>query len=266
MRRRHDRTSSTASDRVAPPASRASTPWVSVAAGAGAVTLVVAVAGMVGAATGGGEAVVVADVEGGGAVVEAGVPAVTPRPDEPRPEVTRIPPPDERTDDAADDERPAPAPRPSSGATTGPDAEPTAPRGSGAAPSPTTPAAPTTEAPAPQPTDEAPAEEPDPVSVSWVQERLRAHGAGVEVTGTWDDATVAALRAFQQEHGLSGDGSVTAATAEALAAAPGSVGGAGESGPAEPTPTPSDDRTAGTSPRPTPSGSEPAGETTAPTS
>ena len=90
MRRRHDRSGPAERDRTAPlqrPARRTATPWVTVAAGAGAVTLVVAVAGMVGAATGGGEAVVVGGVSAeGGANGEDTVPAVTPRPDTPRPE------------------------------------------------------------------------------------------------------------------------------------------------------------------------------------
>uniref|UniRef100_UPI00259AA889 hypothetical protein n=1 Tax=uncultured Cellulosimicrobium sp. TaxID=307826 RepID=UPI00259AA889 len=79
MRRRHDRSGPAERDRTAPlqrPARRTATPWVTVAAGAGAVTLVVAVAGMVGAATGGGEAVVVGGVSAeGGANGEDTVPA-----------------------------------------------------------------------------------------------------------------------------------------------------------------------------------------------
>ena len=54
MRRRQGSTGSPEDGRVAPTTPverRAATPWVTVAAGAGAVTLVVAVAGMVGAAT-----------------------------------------------------------------------------------------------------------------------------------------------------------------------------------------------------------------------
>src|SRR5690606_1801461 len=65
VRRRHDRTSTTATDRVALPASPASTPWVSVAAGAGAVTLVVALAGTGAAAPAGGQGAVVAAGPGG---------------------------------------------------------------------------------------------------------------------------------------------------------------------------------------------------------
>ncbi|QJW37969.1 peptidoglycan-binding domain-containing protein [Cellulosimicrobium protaetiae] len=246
MRRRHDRTDAPASDVPAPlprAGSRAATPWVTVAAGAGAVTLVVAVAGMVGAATGVGESVVVGVSADGGALVEDGVPAVTPRPEAPRPEVTRIPPPDRAgaTDDPAGTD---PEPEPP----TGTGGEPPA-SASGPDPAPTTtePAtAPTTPAPAVTPAEPAPTSDPDPASVTWVQERLRVHGADVEVTGTLDDATVAALRAFQQAHGLAGDGAVTAATAEALAAAPGTGSeestDPGGTSPAEPTPTPSTDR------------------------
>jgi hypothetical protein len=228
---------------------RAATPWVTVAAGAGAVTLVVAVAGMVGAATGGGEAVVVGASADGGTAVEDGVPAVTPRPDAPRPEVTRIPPPD-HTHDPADGADPAttPVPRRSAGGT---DAPPPS-----AAPAPTTEpsAAPSGTAPEPAPTTPAPTTQPDEASVSWVQERLRVHGADVAVTGTLDEATRAALRAFQEANGLPGDGAVTAATAEALAAAP--EGGDEEStdpggtAPTEPAPPSSTDRPSGTVPGP----------------
>ncbi len=241
MRRRHDSSGTPEGRSVAPPpaAHRTATPWVTVAAGAGAVTLVVAVAGMVGAATGGGEAVVVGASADAGTAVEDGVPAVTPRPDASRPEVTRIPPPDHAHDPAeGTDAGAAPAPRPSSGGTgtppasAGPGAEPTT------SPSPT----PGTTAPEPAPTTPAPTA--DPASVSWVQERLRVHGADIEVTGTMDDATGAALRAFQQAHGLPGDGTVTAATAEALAAAPSDEdeeptdpGGAAPTEPAPPSPT-----------------------------
>lgn len=269
MRRRHGQTGSPEDGRVAPTTSverRAATPWVTVAAGAGAVTLVVAVAGMVGAATGGGEAVVVGASADGGTAVEDGVPAVTPRPDAPRPEVTRIPPPD-HTHDRADGADPAttPAPRPSAGGT---DAPP-----SSADPAPTTEpsAAPSGTPPEPAPTTPAPTTEPDEAAVSWVQERLRVHGADVAVTGTLDEATRAALRAFQEAHGLPGDGgAVTAATAEALAAA--LEGGDEEStdpggtDPTEPAPPSSTDRPSGTVPGPTPSTGDQAGATLAPAS
>jgi peptidoglycan hydrolase-like protein with peptidoglycan-binding domain len=262
VRRRHGPTGSPEDGRVAPTTSvegRAATPWVSVAAGAGAVTLVVAVAGMVGAATGGGEAVVVGASADGGTTVEDGVPAVTPRPDEPHPEVTRIPPP--APTDPADGTDPAttPAPRPSSGGT---DTPPSA-----AGPAPTTqPSA----APEPAPTTPAPAAEPDTASVSWVQERLRAHGADVEVTGALDEATRDALRAFQEANGLPVDGAVSAATAEALAAAP--EGGDEEStdpggtAPTAPAPPSSTDRPSGAVPGPTPSTGEQAEATLAPAS
>ncbi|KON74824.1 hypothetical protein M768_02495 [Cellulosimicrobium cellulans F16] len=268
MRRRHGLTGSPEDGRVAPTTSverRAATPWVTVAAGAGAVTLVVAVAGMVGAATGGGEAVVVGASADGGTAVEDGVPAVTPRPDAPRPEVTRIPPPDQ-THDPADGADPAttPAPRPSVDET---DAPP-----SSADPAPTTEpsAAPSGTAPEPAPTTPAPTTELDAASVSWVQERLRVHGADVAVTGTLDEATRAALRAFQEANGLPGDGAVTAATAEALAAAP--DGGDEESAdpggtaPTEPAPPSATDRPSGTVPGPTPSTEDEAEATLAPTS
>ena len=247
MRRRHDSSGTPDGGRVTPPrdAHRAATPWVTVAAGAGAVTLVVAVAGMVGAATGGGEAVVVGASADAGNAVEDGVPAVTPRPDAPRPEVTRIPPPD-HAHDPADGADPAttPAPRPSPGGTGTP------PTVADPGPAPTTEpsAAPGTAAPEPTPTTPAPTA--DPASVTWVQERLRVHGADVAVTGTLDDATRAALRAFQQAHGLPGDGAVTAATAEALAAAPAGGGEAptdpGGTAPTEPAPpSPTDKPSAG---------------------
>ncbi|UKJ63561.1 peptidoglycan-binding protein [Cellulosimicrobium cellulans] len=270
MRRRHGPTGSPEDGRVAPTTPverRAATPWVTVAAGAGAVTLVVAVAGMVGAATGGGEAVVVGVSAGAGNAVEDGVPVVTPRPDAPRPEVTRIPPPD-HTHDPADGADPAstPAPRPSAGGT---DAPPPS-----AEPAPTTepPAAPSGTAPEPAPTTPAPTTEPDEASVTWVQERLRVHGADVAVTGTLDEATRAALRAFQEANGLPGDGAgaVTAATAEALAAAP--EGGGEEStdpggtAPTEPAPPSSTDRPSGTVPGPTPSTADQVEATLAPVS
>lgn len=262
MRRRHDRSGPAERDRTAPlqrPARRTATPWVTVAAGAGAVTLVVAVAGMVGAATGGGEAVVVGGVSAeGGANGEDTVPAVTPRPDTPRPEVTRIPPPD-AADGTSDDARPAPSPRPSASG----QGEQAAP----GAPSPTTePApAPTASEPTPAPTEPAPTPSPttDPGtgSVSWVQERLRVHGADVAVTGTMDDATRTALRSFQKAHGLTPDGTVTAATAEALRAAPPDAEdptGPGPTPPAEPAPTPSTDRPSVAVPGPSSSADEPA--------
>lgn len=238
---------------------RAAMPWVTVAAGAGAVTLVLAAAGMVGAATGGGEAVVVEGVTADGSSgVESGLPDVTPRPDTPRPEVTRVPPPDD-ADSGTTPSRP-----PASSAPVAPTGPPTttAPE---TAPDPTTTPSPTT--PAPSPTTPAPTTDPEQESVSWVQERLRAHGATIEVTGTLDDATVAALRAFQQAHGLTADGSVTAATAEALAVAPGSGddGSAGGTTPAEPTPTPSTDRPSTGTPGST-TGDPGASGTAAPTS
>jgi hypothetical protein len=198
------------------------------------VTLVVAVAGMVGAATGGGEAVVVTGSTAEGlAETETGVPAVTPRQDAPRPTVTRIPAPgtttdrperDETTDEADGGAAAAPAPGPSA---------PSAPSAPGtAAPAPST--SPTT--PVPDPT-QAPTGDAD---ATWVQERLVVHGATVDVTGVLDDSTVAALRAFQEAHGLAVTGSVTAEVAAALAAAPdgdGEESGEGPGGPAEPTPT-----------------------------
>ncbi|MFE6234566.1 peptidoglycan-binding protein [Cellulosimicrobium sp. NPDC057862] len=267
MRRRHGSTGSPEDGRVAPTTPverRAATPWVTVAAGAGAVTLVVAVAGMVGAATGGGEALVVGASADGGTTVEDGVPAVTPRPDVPRPEVTRIPPP---AADPADGAGPATtqAPRPSAGGTDTPLAS--------ADPAPTTEpsaAAPSGTAPEPAPTTPAPTTEPDAASVSWVQERLRVHGADVAVTGTLDEATRAALRAFQEANGLPGDGAVTAATAEALAAAP--EGGGEESTdpggttPTEPAPPSPTDRPSGAVPGPTPSTGDQAEATLAPAS
>ncbi|MFF2269211.1 peptidoglycan-binding protein [Cellulosimicrobium cellulans] len=268
MRRRHGSTGSPEDDRVAPTRSverRATTPWVTVAAGAGAVTLVVAVAGMVGAATGGGEALVVGASADGGTAVEDGVPAVTPRPDVPRPEVTRIPPPD-HTHDPADGGDPAttPAPRPSA---EGPDAPPSS---ADAAPTTEPSAAPSGTAPQPTPTTPAPTTEPDAASVSWVQERLRVHGADVAVTGTLDEATRAALRAFQEANGLPGDGAVTAATAEALADAPESGDeestDPGGTAPTEPAPPSSTDRPSGAVPGPTPSTGDQAEATLAPAS
>lgn len=265
MRRRHGSTGFPEDGRVAPAtpgARRAATPWVTVAAGAGAVTLVVAVAGMVGAATGGGEAVVVGASADGGTAVEDGVPAVTPRPDAPRPEVTRIPPP---AADPADGAGPAttPAPRPSAGGTDTPPAS--------ADPAQTTEpsaAAPSGTAPEPAPTTTAPTTEPDEASVSWVQERLRVHGADVAVTGTPDEATRAALRAFQEANGLPGDGAVTRATAEALAAAPeGDDEESTDPGGTAPTePAPPSDRPSGTVPGPTPSTGDQAEATLAPAS
>jgi hypothetical protein len=239
----------TGRSRAATTGHRSSLPWVSVVAGAGAVTLVVAVAGMVGAVTGGGEAVVVSgNATEGLAETESGVPSVTPRRDEPRPTVTRIPPPgttaDGTEDDRATDEADgggaaAPVPGPAA-APSVPSAPPTV------APAPAAPSSPTTPAPDPSPTDE-PTDDTDEESVTWVQERLLAHGATVDVTGVLDEATVAALRAFQESHGLTVTGSVTAETGAALAAAPGS--GGEESGedpggtvPVEPTPSPTPDQ------------------------
>ena len=80
---------------------RSSLPWVSVASGAVAVTLVVAAAGMVGAATGGAETVVSGTTAEGLSETESGVPVVTPRQDGPRPTVTRLPPPGTTTDRSA---------------------------------------------------------------------------------------------------------------------------------------------------------------------
>ncbi|MDF9875303.1 peptidoglycan-binding domain-containing protein [Cellulosimicrobium cellulans] len=268
MRRRHGPTGSAQDGRVAPTTSverRAATPWVTVAAGAGAVTLVVAVAGMVGAATGGGEAVFVGASADGGNAVEDGVPVVTPRPDTPHPQVTRIPPPTDPDPGDGADPVTTPAPRPSSGGT---DAPPSV-----ADPVPTTEpsAAPSGTAPEPAPTSPAPTPEPDEASVSWVQERLRVHGADVAVTGTLDEATRAALRAFQEANGLPADGAVTAATAEALAAAPEGGGDEestdpGGTAPTEPAPPSSTDRPSGTVPGPTPSTGDQAEATLAPAS
>lgn|GEM_PF-1636708 len=195
-------------------ASRAALPWGAVVAGAGAVTLVVAAAGMVGAATGGSPSVVVPGSAAEG-WDDVPTPDVVPGPDEPRPVVTRIPPPEPQEEPGGPAAAPTP---PADGAddpataspTTDPDPEP-----SGTATS-----TPTAE-PSGTPTTSDSTEDPDAsADATWVQERLRVHGATVEVTGTMDDATVAAVRAFQAAQGLTVDGRVGEATRTALAADP----------------------------------------------
>ncbi|WP_435738264.1 peptidoglycan-binding domain-containing protein [Cellulosimicrobium sp. PMB13] len=239
-----------ASRRAAPRGTRAALPWGAVVAGAGAVTIVVAAAGMVGAATGGSPPVVVPasaseDWDAGSD------PAVVPRPDEPRPVVTRIPPPEPV------DEEPAPRPssttdRPAETPAVPPVAEP-APAPTGSAPTTPTPAA--TPTPSPDPTAE-----PDAPTATWVQERLRVHGLDVEVTGTLDDATVAALRVFQEARGLTADGRVGTQTRAALAAAPQESGGGEET-----SPPPTTEPTEPTTPtEPTSPGSTTDGEGAAP--
>jgi peptidoglycan hydrolase-like protein with peptidoglycan-binding domain len=230
-------------------AQRSSLPWGAVVAGAGAVTLVVAAAGMVGAATGGPPAVVVPGATSGGVTErEPGSPVVIPRADEPRPTVTRIPPRDDRDevrDPGARQTTPStPSAEPEPGTRV---AEPAPQPSVDEAPRPSASPSPTT-----SPTREpAPAEETATRDARWVQERLRAHGATVELTGELDEVTVAALRAFQTSVGLPAGGTVDAATLEALAAAPqdaaGDDGAAGQPG-GDPTERPS----------PSPTGTPPA--------
>jgi hypothetical protein len=55
------------------------------------------------------------------------------------------------------------------------------------------------------------------VDVEAVQQLLRHHGSGVDATGGYDQATVAAVTAFQSSHGLDPDGIVGPDTWEALA-------------------------------------------------
>lgn len=240
----HDRLGPAHAARGARSAQR-SLPWGAVVAGAGAVTLVVAAAGMVGAATGGPPAVVVPGATSGGQHGgEPGSPVVIPRADEPRPTVTRIPPREDGDDPAAPQERrgggtapSAPSDEPSPGdvvAQPAPQqpADETPEPGAGPSPSPTT-----------SPTREpAPTAEPGTVDARWVQQRLRAHGATVELTGQLDEATVAALKAFQTSAGLAAGGTVDAATREALAAEPapetGAGGGGGGRPGGDPTPAP----------------------------
>ncbi|MCB7135110.1 peptidoglycan-binding domain-containing protein [Cellulosimicrobium marinum] len=229
------------------PARPSALPWGAVVAGAGAVTLVVTAAGMVGAATGGPLPAVVtgdhaAEWQAGGD------PTVLPRPDEPRPVVTRIPPPaavdlpvdrqDDVEDSSADD---APAP----GASEPPVvAEPEQPPSS----TPTDEASPTPR-PTPTPTPDEPTTAPGVLQVTWLQERLRAHGADVAVTGSMDDATRAALSAFREAHGLvapEGD-ALDDATRAALAGDPTDAEGG-------------DETTAAPDPVPPPSTSEPTGD------
>jgi len=262
VRRRPDIANDPATEQDRPErARRAAMPWVTVAAGAGAVTLVVAVAGMVGAATGGGTAVVVEGVTvDGSAGAENGLPDVTPRPGTPRPQVTRVPPPEVAEQDTATGTT-TPVRPPSASA-------PAAPSGPPAAAAPEPEPAPSTPSPAPSPTTPAPTTEPSQESVTWVQERLRAHGATLEVTGTMDDATVAALRAFQRAHDLVGDGAVTVATTQALAASPEPVedGSPGGTTPPEPSPRPTTDRPTTTAPGATSSDLDVVAPTLDPTS
>jgi murein L,D-transpeptidase YcbB/YkuD len=54
---------------------------------------------------------------------------------------------------------------------------------------------------APHPSDPQP-----PYSVEWLQQSLNTLGANLKVDGDYGDATKAAVRAFQQAHGLTVDG------------------------------------------------------------
>ncbi|MBD5785144.1 peptidoglycan-binding protein [Cellulosimicrobium terreum] len=205
---------------------------MSVVAGAGVVVLAVSAAGMVGAATGGGRAVDVPHTTAEGWIdPDSGIAHVEPR--QPTVEVTRVPPPgvDElpvpdpvttAPDDGSTDVPSAdPAPSPSDDPQT--DEAPAADPSPAESEQPTEPATDETDDPASGGTDtEEPdaSEESDAPSAAWVQARLRLHGADLDDTGEVDDATVAALREFQRSHDLPVDGTLTAATIEALSGDP----------------------------------------------